>query len=287
VPATIDAVLELVEWARSKRLAMLRVEPEGPVELREQLMAARFFKGPSVEPRHSTIVQLRDADAMLASFKRNTRYNIRLAERLGVTVREVASSDELSRQLAVTARRHGVRIEGGGYHNALVECLPDAHLYVASYEGVPLSASLVVWHDRRAYYLLAGSSNLRPELKPNYLLLWRAMEDAYAAGCTDIDLYGMPPPNDPTHPWHGLAQFKSGFSGAAVEYTGTWDIALSPNGTRVLKAWHQAQRRAERLGLRLRLLFDRLGQAPPAAGTYAPGPAGEPMAAKAAEGLNS
>jgi hypothetical protein len=287
VPATLATVIELTEWARSEQLAMLRVEPEGPIELRRQLRAAGFRPGRSVEPRHSAVVRLQDPEAMLASFRRTTRYNIRLAERQGVTVEEVTSTEELYRQIQATANRHRVEMDGPEYFRALTECLPDVHLYVARHQGVALAANLVVRHDRRSYYLLAGSNGLRRELKPNYALLWRALCDAHTAGCADHDLYGMPPPDDPTHPWHGLSEFKSGFSGTPVEYPGTWEIAISPVASGVLKTWQRSGRRAERLALRLRLAIGRPGQSPERAGTSSPLATAEPMASETGRELNT
>lgn len=287
VPATLATVLELTEWARSEHLAMLRVEPEGPIELRQQLRAAGFRSGRSIEPRHSAVVRLQDPEAMLASFRRTTRYNIRLAERQGVTVEEVTGTEELYRQIQATARRHRVEMDGPEYHRALVESLPDVHLYVARHEGVALAANLVVRHDRRSYYLLAGSNGFRRELKPNYALLWRTLVDAYTVGCADHDLYGMPPPDDPTHPWRGLSEFKNGFSGLPVEYTGTWEIALSPTASWVLKAGQKTSRRAERLALRLRLAISRPGQSPEVAGTSPSLASAQPMAPEPDGGLNT
>jgi len=128
---------------------------------------------------------------------------------------------------------------------------------------------------------------VRRELKPNYALLWRTLVDACAAGCVDHDLYGMPPPDDPTHPWHGLSEFKSGFSGSPVEYTGTWELALSHTASRVLKAGHRASRRAAHLALRLRLAIGGPGQSPEGAGTSAPRPSAQPMAPQAERELNT
>jgi len=97
----------------------------------------------------------------------------------------------------------------------------------------------------------------------------------------------MPPPDEPNHPWRGLSEFKSGFSGTPTEYTGTWEIALSPTASRVLNAWQQAGVRTERLALRLRLAVNRSGQSPEGAGTSAPRPSAQPMAPQAERELNT
>ena len=80
----------------------------------------------------------------------------------------------------------------------------------------------------RAYYLFGGSSGERRELMPAYAAQWEAMRAAARAGCRDYDLWGVPPEDDPHHPWHGLWQFKAGFNGSRVELCGAWDLELAP-----------------------------------------------------------
>jgi lipid II:glycine glycyltransferase (peptidoglycan interpeptide bridge formation enzyme) len=56
-----------------------------------------------------------------------------------------------------------------------------------------------------------------------YALQWQAIQDARAAGCTEYDLYGIPPREDPAHPMAGLYRFKTGFGGRIIHRSGSWD----------------------------------------------------------------
>jgi lipid II:glycine glycyltransferase (peptidoglycan interpeptide bridge formation enzyme) len=255
VPATIEAVSELVEWARSRRLAMLRVEPEGPPDLGAALGASGFRRGELSEPRHTLIVTLDDEERLLASFHAGTRHKIRKAARSGVVVEESNDIDELARQIEITYRRHKVRMNAG-LARALHHHLPASRIYVARYGGEILAAILIVEHGRRAYYLAGGSSGLRRELLPNHILQWRAMADAYRDGCVDYDLVGMPPPGKPNHPWHGLYQFKSGFGGTEVEYAGSWDLRLSTAACALMRGSSQLRTLATNLSYRLRSIIE-------------------------------
>ena len=255
VPATIEAVSELVEWAHSRRLAMLRVEPEGPPDLGDVLGARGFRRGELSEPRHTLIVTLDDDERLLASFHAGTRHKIRRAARSGIVVEESNDIDELARQVEITYRRHNVRMNAG-LARALYHHLPASRIYVARYGGEILAAILIVEHGRRAYYVAGGSSGLRRELLPNHLLQWRAMSDAYRNGCVDYDMVGMPPPNKPNHPWHGLYQFKSGFGGKEVEYAGSWDLRLSTAVCALMRGSAQLRARATNLSYRLRRIAD-------------------------------
>jgi lipid II:glycine glycyltransferase (peptidoglycan interpeptide bridge formation enzyme) len=255
VPATIEAVSELVEWAHSRRLAMLRVEPEGPPDLGDVLGARGFRRGELSEPRHTLIVTLDDDERLLASFHAGTRHKIRKAARSGVVIEESTDIDELARQIEITYRRHNVRMNAG-LARALYHHLPASRIYVARYGGEILAAILIVEHGRRAYYLAGGSSGLRRELMPNHLLQWRAMGDAYRDGCVDYDLVGMPPPNEPNHPWHGLYQFKSGFGGTEVEYAGSWDLRLSTAACAVMRGSARLRTRATNWSYRIRSIME-------------------------------
>jgi hypothetical protein len=255
VPATLDAVRELVDWARARHLAQLRVEPQGTPELGELLRRAGFLPGPISEPQHTVIVDLQTDDALLANFRKSTRYNLRTAERLGVVVDEVDDTEELSRLVAITYRRQGIVMSTASFNRTLREVMDDTRIYVARIGSIPLAAILVARHGSRAYYLVGGSSDRGRELMPNYALQWRAMCDAHRDGCVDYDLCGIPPPGKPNHPWHGLYQFKTGFGGREVEYTGPWDLPISPAASTLMHRTGKLRTRAGNALYRLRNLL--------------------------------
>jgi hypothetical protein len=247
VPATVEAVSELADWARSRHLALLRVEPEGPASLGEALSRMGLRPGPISEPKHTVIVELHDDQELLAKYRKSTRYNLRTAERLGVLVDEVDDIEELSRLVEITYRRQGILMSTAVFNRALHEVLPESRIYVARVDADPLAAILVGRHGSRAHYLAGGSSGLHRELMPNYSLQWRAMRDAYRDGCVDYDLWGIPPPGELNHPWQGLYQFKTGFGGREVEYAGPWDLVLSPGADAIMRHTHWLATRARRL----------------------------------------
>lgn len=247
VPPSMEAILELVRWAELRRLVMLRIEPEGPAELATELGAAGFSRGPLMEARRTAIVDLRDDESMISSFRKSSRYNLRVAQRSGVVVEEVTDPTELSRQARLTAERHRVYITGAAFHRAVIDILPHARVYHARLGEENLAAALIAYHDRRAYYLVSGSSGLRRESMPNYALQWRILQDARNAGCIDYDLCGLPATDQPDDPWYNLRQFKTGFGGRIVDYPGTWDIVLDAPRHWVLRGVSRVGLRSQRL----------------------------------------
>jgi lipid II:glycine glycyltransferase (peptidoglycan interpeptide bridge formation enzyme) len=76
----------------------------------------------------------------------------------------------------------------------------------------------------------------------NDLAWWTAIESAAEAGCSDFDLWGIPPPDaGPEHPWHGLGFFKAEFGGEEIAYVGAWELVLSAAGARWLRVEGRAR----------------------------------------------
>jgi hypothetical protein len=246
VPATAEALEQLVAWARERRLARLRVEPEAGPELAGTLRELGFRPAPAVHPPETVMVPLGGEEEMLASFKPKHRYNIRLGLKRGVTVEEGADPEELSRQSEATARRQGISLPQVAIYRHRLELLEWCRTYVARYQGRPIAGIMVARFGGRAYYLFGGSNGDAREVMPAYVLQWTAMRGAAEAGCRDYDLWGVPPRPDPSHPWHGLWQFKTGFGGRLVEFSGAWDLAMSPLTAGLAAGLGEAPQRAAR-----------------------------------------
>lgn len=247
LPTTHEILEELVAWARERKLARLRVEPEVGSELAAPLRELGFRPAPQVQPQYTMIVKLGGEDEVLASFNRGTRYNIRLAEKRGVQVEEGADAEELAKQAGASAARQGINLPSASYYRLLLETLPWCRTYVARVEGEPVAAMLVIHHDGRGYYMFSGSNGQHRELKPVYAAKWAAIRAAIRAGCRDYDLWGVPPGPDRTHPWYGLWEFKSGFNGELVEYAGCWDLVFGELRQGVSEAGERVRRRLGKL----------------------------------------
>ena len=248
VPATLEAVSALESWARDRRLARLRVEPESDVEFGMQLREQGFRPAPAVHPRHTRIVPLGTDETMLAGFKPKHRYNIRLALKRGVTVEVGADAVELWRQSRGTEQRQDISLPSKAQYRRRLDMLDGCRTYVARHDGEALAAILVARFGGRAYYLFGGSAGSKRELMPSYAVQWAAMIDAARCGCRDYDLWGVPPSaDDSEHPWHRLWQFKAGFNGELVEYCGGWELVLAPWAARTDSVARSARRLAARL----------------------------------------
>lgn len=191
-----------------------------------------------VQPPDTVILPLQGssigtAEDILAGMHKKTRYNIRLASRNGVKIRQYSGQDALSilpewySLYRETGLRDGISLHPELYYRNFLEIAQDkAALYMAEYSGKSIAGIIVARCKERVTYLYGASSSSYREQMPNHLLQWQAIEDAFNAGAKEYDFFGIPPTADPDHPMHGLWRFKTGFGGNIHHYLGAWDYPL-------------------------------------------------------------
>lgn len=183
-----------------------------------------------VQPPDTVVVRLGGDEEMLGRMHKKTRYNIRLAEKKGVTV-ERSGVEALGEWYALyreTADRDKISIHSEAYYRDLFAHAPRLTLWLARWEGKLLAGNIVLVHGRQAVYLYGASSNEHRNLMAPYALQWAAMRDCRDQGAVEYDLFGIPPTDDPSHPMHGLYRFKNGFGGDRVHRHGAWDTVYRP-----------------------------------------------------------
>jgi lipid II:glycine glycyltransferase (peptidoglycan interpeptide bridge formation enzyme) len=211
------------------------------------LGAAKPFTraGADVQPPDTVLLDLSLSEPeLLGGMKPKWRYNIKLAEKKGVSVIR-ADEEGLETFYALyreTAQRDGIAIHSADYYRTLFShyreyhaggrdtpgLTPEPRLYLAEHEGEALAGIITLFRGDEAMYLYGASADHKRNLMAPYALQWRAVRDARAAGCRSYDLFGIPPREDPAHPMAGLYRFKTGFGGRIVHRPGSWDYTYRP-----------------------------------------------------------
>ena len=177
----------------------------------------------------------------MAAMKQKTRYNIRLAGRKGVVVRQGTEADlpMFYRLSQVTSTRDGFGIHSLAYYQAAFRLFSPEQcvLLIAEYENDPLAALMAFSFGQRAYYFYGASVNSHRNLMPTYLIQWAAIRWAKQQGCTWYDLWGIPDEDPATLDaefstrndglW-GVYRFKRGFGGQVVRSVGANDYIYNP-----------------------------------------------------------
>ncbi len=235
--ALAEAVLDRLEVeARRARALFVKIDPDvrSDTPAGQQIMALLAHRGwrPSAEQIQfcNTMVTdlTRDEDALLAAMKPKWRYNIRLAERRGVIVRDgrVADLPLFYEMYQETGQRDGFLVRPYAYYRTIWERFMSAglaHLLLAEVAGQPVAGLILFRFGPTAWYFYGASTAQSRELMPNHALQWAALRWAKAAGCTRYDWWGAPDVLDETDPMWGVYRFKQGFGGEFVPHIGAWD----------------------------------------------------------------
>lgn len=245
--AGVRALLEAIRpSARKRRAICLKVEPncEETPALEGALRAMAFRPSPqAVQPRRTILVDLEGTpETVLERMKQKTRYNIRLAERKGVTIRAGTEADlpAFYQLMEVTAERDRFAVHSEAYYTAAHRLLVPAgqgRLLLAEHEGRLLAGLVAIAFGDTACYMYGASSDEGRNLMPTYLLQWEAMRWAREQGCRWYDLWGVPDEEeavleaqfaDRSDGLWGVYRFKRGFGGRLVRTAGAWDLVYAP-----------------------------------------------------------
>ncbi|WKZ34831.1 MAG: peptidoglycan bridge formation glycyltransferase FemA/FemB family protein [Anaerolineales bacterium] len=191
-----------------------------------------------IQFRNTVIVGLSASEEeILMRMKQKTRYNVRLAEKKGVSVRIGKLEDwgMLYKMYAETSVRDGFVIRDEEYYMTVwktfmantVHRQPSTVPLIAEVDGEPVAAIFLFMFAGRAYYVYGMSRGVHREKMPTYLLQWEAMKLAKARGCLTYDLWGAPDVFDDSDSMWGVYRFKEGLGGDVVRTLGAYDFAPS------------------------------------------------------------
>jgi peptidoglycan pentaglycine glycine transferase (the first glycine) len=195
----------------------------------------------NIQPSRTIIVDLAGTeDDILARMKQKTRYNIRLAQKKGVTVRPWDNLPAFHQMMLITGGRDGFGVHSLEYYQRAYELFHPTgmvELLVAEYEGRPLAALMVFARGRRAWYVYGASNDQERNRMPTYLLQWEAMRWARSKGAKEYDLWGVPDEDEETLEAHftersdglwGVYRFKRGFGGEVKRAAQAMDRVYNP-----------------------------------------------------------
>jgi lipid II:glycine glycyltransferase (peptidoglycan interpeptide bridge formation enzyme) len=236
--------------ARSERAVIAFAEPESTVSGQLPLSGSLAWEPSSVELQPLRTIKVsvdRDDEEILSGMKSKTRYNVRLAGRRGVAVREGDISDiaPFYALLQETSDRDAFGIHSVKYYADMLNVFGDrAALLLAEYEGKIAAGAIVLKHLDEAIYMFGASSSAYQRHMPTHLLQFEAMKWARSQGCSWYDLWGIPPTDEPPDEardggmnvrnglW-GVYRFKQGFGGEIVSYPGVLERQYYPSLVRL------------------------------------------------------
>lgn len=247
-------VAQLRELARQQESIFIKTEPMSGAVV--ELLMENGFKKSKKEIQASKTVVLdldKSEEELLERMHHKTRYNIKVAEKHGITVTRIhpvksgeagardeqfnrASIDAFWKLMRKTTERDKFNPHPKDYYKKLLEFFPDrsgdikTDLILAFHEKKPVAGAIVLTHGETAYYLHGASDhNFRSMMAP-YLLHWEIIKYLKEHSYKTYDLWGI----DSTK-WPGVTRFKLGWlglrslgegGGGLVTYPGSFDLPI-------------------------------------------------------------
>lgn len=232
-----DVFSHLKTLARSEQCAFIRFRPQtlDTPELRKKLTAI----GVRPSPMHLTAdltLQLdltQPLDHILANMRKNTRYEVRKAEREKITTEFSKNPAEIQKfyehQVALAQKHHFVPFSYEFLHEQFsVFAQDDQALLISSFQnGKLLASAFVLFYNGEAVYHYGISTPENDHLPGSYACQWAAIEEAKKRGCVRYNFWGIAPEGDKQHRFAGVSLFKRGFGGEEVAYLPAHDLPVS------------------------------------------------------------
>jgi lipid II:glycine glycyltransferase (peptidoglycan interpeptide bridge formation enzyme) len=185
---------------------------------------------------HSFVIDLTlSEEELLSRLQSKTRYNIRLANRHGVTVsRETHDSgfEIYLKLLMSTTQRQGFYLHSETYHRQLWQQLKNTgtvDILLASYQGEVLAAFMLFKNKDRLFYPYGASLDKKREVMAPNLLMWEAIKYGQSLGLKSFDTWGcLGPEAKESENGFGFHRFKQGYGGQLVQFVGTYDLVINP-----------------------------------------------------------
>jgi lipid II:glycine glycyltransferase (peptidoglycan interpeptide bridge formation enzyme) len=210
-PPALTSLLASIGSLGEQEGKYIELRPLQPLQKHDGYFAAARYCWHSIDLRS-------DLESIFARLHRNhVQRSLRKAERLGVTVETGRSTDvlqEFYRLHLLTRSRHGVPVQPFSWFQSLSDCFGGSlTVYIARLDAKAVSAILTITHRKRVVYKYGGSNPACKQYGATPLLFWKAIQDAKAFGCEELDL-GRSDLDNP-----GLIAFKDHLAARRAELT--------------------------------------------------------------------
>jgi len=245
LPRSVMPTKEVLEflhkYGRKNKIIFFKIEPyleKSKFQISNFKSISNFKFLNSKHPLFPDWTQILDLtkseEDLLKQMKPKTRYNIKLAQKKGVTVIEESNEKgyKIFEKLYFdTCRRQKYFGHTPEYHQIVWKNLKNniAHILVAYYQNTPLVSYELFYFKDTLYYPYGGSSDQYRNLMAANLIMWEAIRLAKKLGAKKLDMWGSLPPNyDMKNDWSGFTRFKEGYGGEFVQMIGSYDLVINP-----------------------------------------------------------
>lgn len=231
----------LINIVKDEKAVFIRLDFTPPVSAN---VLSKFFTKAPLYTYHSAYFQPRvewfldldkSADELLEAMHKNTRYSIRVSEKMGAVAEIVTENFEeyfevFYELMSETAKRNRFSLHSKKYYEFIFNNLQNTNSYlsVVRYNNKVLVVNLIVVFGGVASNVFGGSSDEERNRMPAYMSQWKAICHAKQLGCVSYNFGGVATAGGTYRGWDGLTAFKKKFGGREVAHAGFFDVVVSP-----------------------------------------------------------
>ncbi len=230
----------LKDLAREEKAIFIKMEPLTDIVL--ELLYRRGFKrsAKQIQPYKTVVVNLNlSEEELLGRMHQKTRYNIKIAEKNGITVKDSNDFEAFWKLLGKTTKRDRFASHPKNYYQKLLEYFKNNEMkvdLVMAYSGDrAVAGALMMTYGDTCYYLHGASDYEARSMMAPYALHWENIKYLKSRGVKYYDLWGID-----AKKWPGVTRFKLGWGGNLKEYPGSFDLVTS-------RVWYLAYSLARRV----------------------------------------
>lgn len=250
----VDTVFkDMREIGEKENCVFVRVRPQLPLSEKSlKLMNGLGLKKAPIylSVEYAGILDLKKSeDEILAGASQSFRRKLRKAKKVDIEI-EAGTSNDLIKSFCELERLHAERQKYVAFSDEWLEKQFEAFkkggevlIYTARFEGKILAQNFMIFYGPEASYHYGVSSELGTKYSAAPLLHLSAMEEARKRGCVRYNLWGIVGPEEKTHRFYGVSEFKRSFGCEELKYTPAHDIILKPTKYIVTKLVESARKK--------------------------------------------
>lgn len=246
-----EMLSKLVEIGKQRKCIFIKLEPNilkekssrFPACAGRSVLGSKFLVYSSPHPlftKYTFQLDLQKTDEeLLKNMHSKTRYNIRVAQKHNVKVKEDNSPRAFETYLTLTeetTKRQKFYAHSLNYHKLMWQTLNPAgiaHLLTATYNYNGHDNTLVTWilflFNNILYYPYGASETKFRNVMASNLMMWEAIRFGKKHGAKIFDMWGSLGPNpSSSEQWFGFHRFKEGFGAKLIEFVGSFDLVINP-----------------------------------------------------------
>jgi len=230
-------MVKLKELARGEKAILLRLRPQAlQSDDLQQFFSRQSFRRAPMHLTADLTLQLDltlSEDELLKQMRKNTRYELRKAKKLGIETEISQNPEEIKafyeEQLKVAERHNFVPFSYDFLQQQFLAFVKhnQVALIHSRLDGKLLATAFIIFYRNEAVYHYGVSTEKNARLPGSYACQWAAILEAKRRGQKIYNFWGVAPVDQPKHRFAGVGLFKRGFGGSEVAYLPAQDYPFS------------------------------------------------------------